>query len=251
MLREDPRWDLSRVESCVSLVVPTRHEAGNVGPLTERVSLALKDGYFDWELIFVDDSDDETVLEIIDLAGGELPVRLVHRSRSARIGGLAGAVVAGFEHARGDVLVVLDADLQHPPEAISTLVGLLHEGVCDLAVASRYVAGGEEAGLSGPLRRLVSQTAPLLTRILFPRIRSVRDPLSGFFACRRHVVEGCRLSPVGFKILLEILVRGQWQSIREVPYVFSVRREGRSKAGWSEGLRFGRHLLRLRVIGLR
>lgn len=229
----------------VSVVVPTRHEAKNVGLLTARLASAMERSGLDWEAVFVDDSDDMTPRVIEELAGEGFPVRLVHRLAGERTGGLGGAVVAGFGIARGDVVVVIDADLQHPPELAAGLSRLVGDGICELAIASRYTPGGGDAGLAGPGRRMISHAAPLLARATVPRIRAVRDPLSGYFAIRHELLEGAVLKPEGFKILLEVLACTPWRSLVEVPFTFGERRHGESKAGFVEGLRFARQVARL------
>lgn len=224
----------------LSVVVPTRNEATNVKPLVHGVSYALRGS--DWELIFVDDSDDETPETIAGLAHPR--VRLLHRESERRHGGLAGAVCDGFAAATGDTLAVMDGDLQHDPAMLKALREALAEA--DIVIASRYAAGDGAEGLDGPRRVLVSRVSRMVARALFPSVHPVHDPLAGFFACRRSVVAGAHLRPVGFKILLELLVRGSWRSVRELPYSMSPRSSGASNASWREGLRFGTHLLRLR-----
>jgi glycosyltransferase involved in cell wall biosynthesis len=226
----------------LSVIVPTRNEEGNVRPLVERVSQAL--GRSSWELVFVDDSDDRTPQVVAAL--GHPRVRLLHRDADQRHGGLAGAVCEGFAVAQGDKLAVMDGDLQHDPAVLVDLREAL--ATADVAIASRYAdGGGGAAGLDGPHRELVSRAGRLAVRVLFSRVRPVHDPLAGFFALRRAVLRGARLDPEGFKILLEILVRGSWESVHEVPFFMAPRHEGASNASLREGVRFGAHLLRLRL----
>ena len=152
-------------------------------------------------------------------------MRVVRRAGKA---GLASAVVAGFAAAKGEALLVMDADLSHPPEVAPTLVHAL-DGGADLAVGSRYVKGG--ATMDWPLRRrVVSRIACLLGNVLVP----VRDSTSGFFAMRRSVVEGVKLNAVGFKIGFEVMARGRYRKAVEVPYTFRDRELGASKFGQRE-----------------
>jgi glycosyltransferase involved in cell wall biosynthesis len=226
----------------LTVIVPTRNEERNVRPLVERTAAAL-DGT-DWELLFVDDSDDATPEVVAGL--GDDRVRLLHRPPDQREGGLAGAVCVGFSAAIGDELLVMDGDLQHDPADILRLREQL--AGADVVVASRFAdGGGGVGGLDGRYRRLVSNAARFAVRAVFPRIRGVRDPLGGFFAIRRHVLEDAELRPDGFKILLEVLVRGRWRRVHEVPISMSERADGASKASLREGARFGVHLLRLRA----
>ena len=228
----------------VSILVPTRNEEGNVVPLVTRVANALS-STATFEIVFVDDSTDRTPDRIREVQPSRPEVRLVHRAPTERVGGLSGAVLAGASAARGDVLVVMDGDLQHPPEIVPQLVGPLLDGTADIVVATRYRPGGSSDGLDGALRRLVSTSARRFVHVLLPASRGVSDPLGGFFALRRSVTEDVALEPDGFKILLEILVRGHWEREAEVPYEFGTREHGKSKASLSEGMRFGRHVGRL------
>jgi len=236
----------SRDGRSLSVIVPTRNEADNVAILARRLADSLSDAGLRAELIFVDDSDDETPAQIGKLCSEEMPVVLVHRPPGRRRGGLAGAVVEGFSAARGDILIVMDGDLQHPPEVIPSLALSVRSGQRSIAVGSRYVAEAHPDGLSSPRRRLISQSSRMLVRGLFPSIWTLRDPLSGLFAFPTSVIKDRTLAPEGFKILLEVLVRGQWDEIIEVPYGFASRNSGHSKAGWAEGMHFLRQVIRLR-----
>lgn len=240
--------DLREQAPVLTLVVPTRNEAPNLRPFFERSAAALGRLGVPWELLFVDDSDDDTPQVADRLAREGAQVRLLHRPAGSRPDGLSGAVLAGFRAARGDVLVVMDADLQHPPEVLPELVEPLLRSQAQVAVASRYCEGSAPdagAGLDGPWRRLVSRSARWPVFLLQKRLRQVTDPLGGFFAVRREVLEGVTLAPTGFKILLEVLVRGRWTDVVEVPYRFAEREAGTSKASLRQGVHFGRHLARL------
>lgn len=226
----------------LSVVVPTRNEADNIQPLLARIEAALQG--IDYEVIVVDDSDDQTPLAVEQEARAGRPVHLIHRVGSERLGGLSSAVVAGFQAARGDYLVCLDADLQHPPEKVPELVGAL--ATADVAVASRYIPGGSPGGLAGPVRRLGSLVARLLAQLFVPNARRSSDPLGGFFAIRRATIEGVELRPVGFKILLEVLARGRVQRVAEIPYQFQPRQSGQSKANLRQLTLYLQHLTRLR-----
>ena len=234
--------------SSVSVIVPTRNESANVAPLVSRVKAAMANSALAWEVVFVDDSDDDTPQQVNALTEAGEPVRLLWRAPGERHGGLSGAVIAGFRFARGDAFVVIDGDLQHPPELLPAMIEPLVRGDAELVAGTRYSGdGADRTGLAGGYRRLVSGSTRATARLLFGRARSVSDPLGGFFSLQRHVVEDVELRPDGFKILLEILVRGSWSSAADVPYRFADRAGGRSKATWKEGARFFRHVLRLRV----
>jgi dolichol-phosphate mannosyltransferase len=234
----------------LSIVVPTRNEAANVALLVSRLGGALRTHPGGWEIIFVDDSDDGTPLAIAALEAEGLPVRLHHRRPGRRPGGLGGAVQDGFRRARGGVVVVMDADLQHPPEVVPTLVAPILAGRVDLAVGSRYRGGGNARGLEGRWRRWVSRFGRSVVHLAVPRSRELSDPLSGLFAFDRRVLDGIKLEPDGFKILLEVVARGRWGVGADIGYHFAHRNAGTSKASLHEGLVFVRHLLNLsRVVG--
>jgi dolichol-phosphate mannosyltransferase len=231
----------------LSVVVPTRNEELNAGPLIGRLAAAL--ACPDVELIVVDDSDDDTPQAFADSAArSPLPVRLLHRRPGARKGGLSSAVIAGARWARGQWVLVMDADLQHPPEAAAMLASTAVRHDSDIVVGTRYAGNGSPAdGLSGKARTLVSFWGTWLAKTLFPRrLAMMTDPLSGLFAFRRAAVNLDALRPTGFKILLEILVRNPRTSVAEVAYRFAARHAGRSKASLQQGLTFLGHLARLR-----
>ena len=201
------------------------------------------------ELIVVDDSDDDTPQAFADSAArSPLPVRLLHRRPGARKGGLSSAVIAGARWARGQWVLVMDADLQHPPEAAAMLASTAVRHDSDIVVGTRYAGNGSPAdGLSSKARTLVSSWSTWLAKTLFPRrLAMMTDPLSGLFAFRRAAVNLDALRPTGFKILLEILVRNPRTSVAEVAYRFAARHAGRSKASLQQGLTFLGHLARLR-----
>ncbi len=234
----------------ISVVIPTRDESGNIRPLLDRLLPALAERRS--EVIFVDDSSDDTP-EVIEGSAGRWPglhVRCIHRSPGERKGGLGGAVVAGLREAGAPVAVIMDGDLQHPPEVIPALVEKVERGVADLVVGSRYTAGGESSGLSGRTREAVSRLSTLLSRAVFGRrLKGVSDPMSGFFALRLASLDLDSLRPMGFKILLEILARSDL-SASEVGILFARRNAGVSKAGFGEGVKFLEQLAKLRLVTL-
>ncbi len=228
----------------LSVVVPTFNEQDNVAALVERVVVALAGIGF--EIIFVDDSTDETPRIVAALAR-EVNIRMIHREPGERDGGLTTAIVQGLRAARGTYLCVLDADLQHPPEKLRELLAAASEGA-DVVVGSRYRKAGSAAGLPGIPRRLISIGSKWLSIVLFyERLRHVSDPGSGLFLLHRDVIEGVELRPVGYKMLTEILVRGRWSRVAEVPYQFQPRRAGSSKAGWWQGVQYLHHTFRIFV----
>ena len=231
------------MSTAVTIIVPTFNERANVAELVARVAVALAGR--EAEILFVDDSTDGTAVEIERIAADSpLPVRVIHRSENT--GGLGGAVVRGLAEAAADVCVVMDGDLQHPPELIPAIVDRFEQGDADVVAASRYIGGGDNRGLGTALRFGVSRAATWLTKAMFPRrLARSTDPMTGFFLVDRRRLDPAHLRPQGFKILLEILARTDLR-IAEVPMEFSERRNGTSKATMRQGATFVLHLARLR-----
>jgi dolichol-phosphate mannosyltransferase len=232
----------------VSLVVPTFNEAANIGQLLRSLHEVLTGTGTAFELIVVDDDSPDRTWEVAAGVAAELPgIRVLRRTGAS---GLATAVICGWAHARGAVLGVIDGDGQHPPEVVADLVAAMDERT-DVAVASRHVPGGGVSNWSA-IRRLLSRGAQALGLLLLPgTVGRVTDPMSGFFLVRRDVVAGADLDPVGYKILLEVLARGDVRRVAERPYVFLERTKGESKVAASHYVGYLRHLMRLRLHPLR
>lgn len=233
------------------VIVPTRNEAENVAPLVERLTTTV--GNASVAVVFVDDSDDSTPERVAEVAASSTTtaVELIHRERCERGGGLGSAVVVGLRRAAelgATWAVVMDGDLQHPPEIVPDLLSRGEQSGADLVVASRYVGDGSAAGLSDRARELVSSGATRLSKLTFPRrLRNCTDPMSGFFAVRLEAMDFERLRPRGFKILLEIVARSRGLRITECSFTFADRLSGESKASWQEGALFVRRLVSLRT----
>jgi len=235
-------------QSFLSVIIPTRNEAGNIEPLLNRLERALKG--IDFEVIFVDDSTDDTP-DVIRAKGAQIApdVTVIERPPERR-NGLGMAVVEGMRAARSEWIVVMDGDLQHPPEVIREMVEEAQATQADLVVASRLSEGGSTAGLSWQ-RNLLSRGLALGMHICFPQnLRDISDPLTGFFLLRRSQISVDQLRPEGFKILLEVMIRNPHLKVAEVPFEFGKRHSGTSKANSSEMLRLMRQTLRLRLPAL-
>ena len=221
----------------VSVVVPTYKEAENIPLLVERIARLRDTRKLDLELLIMDDDSSDGIEAVVH--GLEKPwVRLVIR-KEAR--GLSPAVVDGMRLATNDVLVCMDADLSHPPEAIPELLEALSQDY-DFVIGSRYVEGGTTDEKWSLFRRLNSRVATVLAR----PFTKARDPMSGFFALRRETFEAAQdLNPIGYKIGLELIVKGHCEFIKEVPIHFSDRKLGESKLTFAEQLRYIQHLRRL------
>ncbi|NNE19621.1 MAG: polyprenol monophosphomannose synthase [Myxococcales bacterium] len=229
----------------ISIVVPTYREADNLALLTQAVDEALSGPGLDYELLFIDDDSRDGSEEICAELSARFPVRIVVRNGER---GLATAVIHGISMAAGDIVVVMDADLSHPASAIPEMIGRLQSGESDFVLGSRYVEGGSIHDDWSAFRQLNSIIPSLMAKPLCP----LEDPMSGFFAIRRtEMPPADQLSPVGYKIALEIFVKGRFSQPSEVPIHFSDRQHGESKLSLKEQLNFLRHLVRLYAYKLR
>jgi dolichol-phosphate mannosyltransferase len=209
-----------------ALVVPTLNEAGNIERLLKKVQSVLDPLDRPYEVIVVDDGSSDGTPEIVQQYAERDPrVRLLSRLHER---GLAGAVLHGWNHSDADLLGVIDGDLQHPPDILAGLLDAMDEGH-DIAIASRYVIKDGVQGWN-PIRVAISRASTLATLPLQRKNIRIKDPMSGFFIVRREAVDGLDFETKGFKLLLEILVRGRIQSAREVPFHFGRRHAGKSKA---------------------
>ena len=236
----DPPNDLespSRPQS-VSIIVPTYREAANIPRLAERIHAALSDSGIAWELLLVDDNSEDGSEAVVAELVQRLPVRMVTRRQPPR--DLSLSVIEGIRLCRFDRLVVMDADLSHPPERIADLLAVL-DSDCDMVVGSRYVPGGLIDQTWSPWRVLNSRVA---TSLALPLV-TCSDPMAGFFATDRRVLPDLQtLQPIGYKIALELMVRGKLR-VKELPIDFRDRSLGSSKMNWRQQLNFLRHLYRL------
>lgn len=218
--------DPGRAQDKLGLVIPTFRESENLRDLLNGVRAALGTLAAPYEILVVDDDSRDGTSEIVSsIAREDARVRLLVRTHER---GLSGAILHGWQHTDASILGVMDADLQHPPELLPQLMAKILDGR-DVAIGSRYATGGSR-GRWNPIRVLSSAAAIWVTHLLQPRSRRVQDPLAGIFLVRRRCVENLAFQATGFKLLLEILVRGRVRSVSEVPFAFARRRAGRSKA---------------------
>ena len=223
----------------VSIIVPALNEGPNLRPLTERIAAALKE--VDYEILIIDDNSRDDTPAVAAGLSPQFPLRLIVRMNPNN--GLGGAVLHGFAEAKGEILVVMDADLQHPPEKLPELIAPLIEGRADFVLGSRHVPGGSTGERWGAFRRLNSWVATILAR---PFSGPVSDPMSGFFALRRETFERAeRLQPLGYKIGLELMCKCRVRRAMEVPIHFAERSAGQSKLSLREQFRYLEHLSRL------
>jgi dolichol-phosphate mannosyltransferase len=225
-------------DNMISIVIPTYNERDNIQPLVERLSRTFGDHKY--EILLVDDNSKDGTVDVAAGLAEKYPVKVMVRTKER---GLATAVLHGFKYAQGNIVGVMDADLQHPPEINSKLLTALENGA-DLAIASRYVPGGGVPNW-GLLRRIISKGAGSIAHVFLPSIRKVKDPMSGFFMFKRDGMQEIEFKPIGYKILLEMLVMGKFQNVVEVPFIFEDRESGRSKMKAKQQIDYLKHIFRL------
>ena len=205
----------------LSVVIPTFNESKNIRNLVAQIDVALKG--VDYEIVFVDDSKDNTPDVITEVAKEYPQVRMEHRKNGT---GLATAVLDGFKLAKGEYMACMDADLQHPPIVLKYMYKAMESGA-DFCIPSRLIPGGDDGGLNW-YRKFVS------------------DPTSGLFMFRREVIENADLQPIGWKIMVEVLAMGTYSKVVEIPYKFQQRTEGESKLSGKVTLEYLKQLKNLR-----
>ena len=220
----------------VSVIVPTYNEAGNIEATIRKVSGMLSDNQINGEIIVVDDNSPDGTPEIASRLSDTCPVRVFVRSNER---GLATAVKRGFELARGDICLVIDADLSHPLDKIPEMIHPILQGNCDMTVGSRYIARGGCEGWS-LRRRLIRKVSGFLAR----GVTNLSDPTTGFMAIKRSLLDGLNLDPVGWKIVLEVIVRAKPRVI-EIPIIFVDRQKGESKLNVKAQMEYLLHLWKL------
>lgn len=226
---------MDKPEQKFSLVIPTYNEAANIEGLLSLLDSVLSANNINFEIIVVDDdSPDQTWKIAQEIAKSNSRISVIHRKTEK---GLATAVISGWKSVKGDILGVIDGDLQHPPEVIPALINKLNEDtLIDIVVASRNTKGGKVSKWS-LWRRFISWLATFTSAFFLPEVLAkVSDPMSGFFILRKEVIEKKVLTPLGYKILVEVLAKGAYKKVAEVPYTFRERKKGGSKAGLKQYL---------------
>ena len=202
----------------ISIIIPTYNESKNIPELVLRIKKSLSCSY---ELIIVDDGSPDGTGLLAHKLGDEHPIKVIQRGKKL---GLSSAVMEGFKLANGELWCVMDADLSHPPETIALLLKELESQNADIVIGSRFAKGG--AIENWPKKRLIATNIAMLS---VRALTSIKDPMSGFFLLRKEVVQNVPLIPRGFKILLEILVKGRYKKALEIPIIFKDRIYGNSK----------------------
>jgi len=216
---------LQKIE--LSMIIPTYNEKENIQKLIKKIQEEFRENEINGEIIIVDDNSPDGTGKILEnLKKKQKNIKVIHRKGKL---GLSSAVLKGWKIAKGEILGVMDGDLSHPTEKIKELLGVIKKGEADFTIGSRYTKGGEIKGWNFK-RKLMSKTATLLSRIY----TKVKDPMTGFFMIKRDCIKDVELNPKGFKILLEIIIKGKYKKIKEIPITFINRTEGKSKAGTEE-----------------
>lgn len=220
----------------LSIIIPTFNEKNNVRIIAEKIMNLLQGSNSSFEIIFVDDSLDDTPVLLEELCQQYKEVTYIHRRNEK---GLASAVVKGFLHSQGNQIIVMDADLQHPPELLPLMSKRLAH--YDVVIPSRFVAGGSDGGLN-IVRKLISGIARGIGYVFIKKLRCISDSTSGYFGLKRSVIDQVQLNPIGWKILIEVLVKGRYQTVHEIPYSFLARAAGTSKMNLKEQFNYLKHI---------
>lgn len=222
----------------VSVIVPTYNEVKNIVKLIPQINKALGD--YDYQTVVVDDDSPDETWKKAEKLSKEYPVEVIRRKNES---GLATAVIKGIKETDSQIYIVMDADLQHPPEKLPDLIQKIEEGA-DVSIGSRYVEGGKIENW-GLIRRFISKLGTFVAKALFPIVRKTSDPMTGYFAVKREALNLEKLDPIGFKILLEIFVMNKPKRVEEVPITFRNRKKGESSLGLKNNLRYVLHNLSL------
>lgn len=247
--------DLPRQEEMVkpskaklSIIVPTYNESQNIVRMLDSIAETLSP-YKGSEIIVVDDNSPDGTAEMAKshakIISTKKKIRIEIISRNGKFG-LSSAIIKGVRYASGDFLVIMDGDFSHPPQVIPSIIQALQDSNYDIVIASRYVKGGSIIGWPFK-RRLMSKGATKIAQ--YGLGIDVKDPVSGFFAFRRDIISGLKFDAIGYKMLLEILVKTKGARVKEIPYTFTNRRIGASKLDANVMFDYLRAVLRLYRYG--
>ena len=232
----------------VSIIIPTYNESKNILKILKSIADNLPKNTFTETIVVDDNSPDGTgkivedyLLNVKKIAGYTIDV--IHRTAKK---GLGSAILHGIQHATGDTIVVMDSDFSHPPQIIPKMIETLKKSQCDIVVASRYIKGGMIQGW--PLKRKI--LSKLATTVAKRGLRiNTSDPMSGFFVFNKKIIKGLKFDAIGFKMLLEILVKTSGANVKEIPYTFTDRKFGSSKVDLTTIVDYGRSVWRLYRYG--
>ena len=212
----------------ISIIIPTYNESRNIIQILKSIGENLPKN-LTAEAIVVDDNSPDSTGKIVEeylknvkkIAGYTMDI--IHRTSK---NGLSSAILSGIQRAKGDTIVVMDSDFSHPPQIIPKMIESLKKYQCDMVIASRYISGGKINGWTLK-RKIMSKVA---TQIAKKGLGvKTKDPMSGFFAFKKNILKGINFDAIGYKILLEILVKKSGIDVKEIPYTFENRSFGSSK----------------------
>lgn len=219
-----------------SIIIPTYNEAKNLPLLLEEIFFVIGKNKDKVEIIIVDDNSPDGTGDVAEGLKSTYPLKVIHRSGKL---GLGSAVKEGFELSTSKFVGVMDADLSHDPTVLNSMFDELERGSCDIIIGSRFQGGSEVENWKW-WRRFISEVGVRLTHFL----TGVKDPLSGYFFFKKSVIEGVLLDTVGYKILFEILIKGKYEKIKEIPFKFRIRKYSSSKLNWREHWMFFGQLIK-------
>jgi len=232
----------------VSIIIPTYNESQNIIKVLKSIGEFLPKNILA-EAIVIDDNSPDGTGKIVENYLNEFKritgytIDVIHRTAKR---GLSSAILSGIQQAKGDTIVVMDSDFSHPPQIIPRMLDALRKYRCDIVVASRYVKGGKISGWSLK-RKLMSKLATVIAKKGLGV--STLDPMSGFFAFKRPIIKGLKFDAIGFKMLLEILVKTKGVTVREIPYTFTDRQFGSSKVSLATAVDYAKSVWRLYRFG--
>ena len=231
----------------VSILVPTYNESQNIIHFLKSILESLPKNKIT-ETIIIDDNSPDGTGQMVDEYVKNVKTKnhttdVIHRRKKM---GLGSAILNGIQRASGDTIIVMDGDFSHPPNIIPRLIDVLDRSGSDIVVASRYVKGGTIHGWSLK-RKIISRVATIIAKSGLGVEQ--RDPMSGFFAFRKNLLQGMTLDGIGYKILLELLVKTRGAKVTEIPYTFKDRQLGRSKLGTDTMLDYLRSIWKLYRFG--
>ena len=212
----------------ISIIIPTYNESQNILQILKSIKDNLPKNFVTQTIVVDDNSPDGTGKLVEDYLKNikkmaDYTIEIIHRKAKD---GLSSAILKGIQHAKGDTIVVMDCDFSHPPHIIPKLIESIKKYQYDIVVASRYIKGGKIQGWSLK-RKTMSKFATLIAKKGLGI--NTHDPMSGFFAFKRNIIKGLNIDAIGYKFLLEILVKTKDVSIKEIPYTFQNRELGSSK----------------------
>jgi len=242
--------NLAQNKAEVSIIIPTYNESENIIQVLKSIGEHIPKDITTEAIIVDDNSPDGTgkiVEDYMSDAHNEIgyTIEVIHRKTKS---GLSSAILDGIQHSTGETVVIMDSDFSHPPKIIPQLVEEIKTSKCDIVIASRFVPGGAINGWSTK-RKLISKTAKGIAKAGLGVNES--DPMSGFFAFKRKILDGIKFDAIGYKMLLEILVKTKGAKVKEIPYTFTDRTRGSSKLDSSTMLDYVKSVWKLYRYGRR